>query len=194
MSKGMKRFGKLICLLLVLVLVGVGIYHAYFYFLKKAYPIEYEDIVTQETAKYEIEPSLVYAVIRSESSFRPQAKSTAGAMGLMQLTPETFQWLQTKVNPGEPMDDTALNDPKVNIRYGVYLLSLLRSQYDDETVVPCAYNAGMGNVNKWLKNVETSPDGETLSSIPIEETRNYVDRVLKSKEMYEKLYGDQIQS
>ncbi|MCI9272458.1 MAG: lytic transglycosylase domain-containing protein [Clostridiales bacterium] len=190
----MKRFGKLICLLLVLVLVGVGIYHAYFYFLKKAYPIEYEDIVTQETAKYEIEPSLVYAVIRSESSFRPQAKSTAGAMGLMQLTPETFQWLQTKVNPGEPMDDTALNDPKVNIRYGVYLLSLLRSQYDDETVVLCAYNAGMGNVNKWLKNVETSPDGETLSSIPIEETRNYVDRVLKSKEMYEKLYGDQIQS
>ena len=194
MSKGMKRFGKLICLLLVLVLVGVGIYHDYFYFLKKAYPIEYEDIVTQETAKYEIEPSLVYAVIRSESSFRPQAKSTAGAMGLMQLTPETFQWLQTKVNPGEPMDDTALNDPKVNIRYGVYLLSLLRSQYDDETVVLCAYNAGMGNVNKWLKNVETSPDGETLSSIPIEETRNYVDRVLKSKEMYEKLYGDQIQS
>lgn len=194
MSKGMKRFGKLVCLLLVLALVGVGIYQAYFFLLKKAYPIEYEDIVIQETAKYEIEPSLVYAVIRSESSFRPKAKSKAGAMGLMQLTPETFQWLQSKVKPEEPLDDSALNDPEINIRYGVYLLYLLRRQYDDDTVVLCAYNAGMGNVNRWLSNTQTSSDGETLTSIPIEETRNYVDRVLKSKEMYEKLYGKQIQS
>lgn len=194
MSKGMKRFGKMVCLLLVLALVGVGIYQAYFFLLKKAYPIEYEDIVIQETAKYEIEPSLVYAVIRSESSFQPKAKSKAGAMGLMQLTPETFQWLQSKVKPEEPLDDSALNDPEINIRYGVYLLYLLRRQYDDDTVVLCAYNAGMGNVNRWLSNTQTSSDGETLTSIPIEETRNYVDRVLKSKEMYEKLYGKRIQS
>lgn len=194
MSRGMKRFCKLICLLLVLVVVGIGIYQAYFFFLKKAYPMDYEDIITQETAKYEIEPALVYAVIRSESSFRPEAKSRAGAVGLMQLTPETFEWLQSKVNTGEPMDESRLTDPETNIKYGVYLLSILHSRYANETAMLCAYNAGIGNADRWLADEETSPDGKTLISIPYPETRNYVDRVLKSKEMYERLYGDQLQS
>lgn len=191
MSKTMGRLIKACCLLLILVLVGIGLYQAYFFFLKKAYPIQYEDIIAQETEKYGIEPALVYAVIRSESSFQPDAESSAGALGLMQLTPETFEWLQSKVHPGEPMEESTLLDPETNIRYGVYLLSILQSRYSNETVVLCAYNAGIGNTDRWLQNSEHSPDGETITDIPYPETRTYVERVLKSKEMYQKLYFDQ---
>ena len=97
--------------------------------------------------------------------------------------------LQTKVHSGDSMDESALTDPDTNIEYGVYLLSLLSSRYENEITILCAYNAGMGNADRWLKNPETSSDGKTVTSIPYPETRNYVDRVLRSKEMYEKLYG-----
>ncbi len=192
MTKGMKRLCKGICLLLVLAVVGIGIYQAYFFFLKKAYPMEYQDIVTQQAEKYQVEPALIYAVIRSESNFRPEVESSAGAIGLMQLTPETFEWLQTKINTGEPMDKSALTDPTINIEYGVYLLSLLSSRYDSEITILCAYNAGMGNADRWLQDTETSSDGKTITAIPYPETKSYVDRVLQSKEMYQKLYGDQL--
>lgn len=193
MTKGMKRLCKGVCLLLVLAVVGIGIYQAYFFFLKKAYPMEYQDIIAQKAEKYQVEPALIYAVIRSESNFRPEVESSAGAIGLMQLTPETFEWLQTKIHTGEPMDESALTDPDTNIEYGVYLLSLLSRRYDNEITILCAYNAGMGNADRWLQNTETSSDGKTITSIPYPETKNYVDRVLQSKEMYEKLYGDQLQ-
>ena len=110
----------------------------------------------------------------------------------MQLTPETFEWLQTKINTGEPMDKSALADPTINIEYGVYLLSLLSSRYDSEITILCAYNAGMGNADRWLQDTETSSDGKTITAIPYPETKSYVDRVLQSKEMYQKLYGDQL--
>ena len=115
MTKGMKRLCKGVCLLLVLAVVGIGIYQAYFFFLKKAYPMEYQDIIAQKAEKYQVEPALIYAVIRSESNFRPEVESSAGAIGLMQLTPETFEWLQTKIHTGEPMDESALTDPDTNI-------------------------------------------------------------------------------
>ena len=81
MTKGMKRLCKGVCLLLVLVVVGIGIYQAYFFFLRKAYPMEYQDIVIQKAEKYQVEPALIYAVIRSESNFRPEVESSAGAVG-----------------------------------------------------------------------------------------------------------------
>ena len=77
---------------------------------------------------------------------------------------------------------------KINIDYGVYLLSLLKNRYNDESVALCAYNAGIGAVDKWLSNPEYSDDKKTLKEIPYKETKNYVFRVLKSKEKYKNLY------
>lgn len=178
----------LITLLVVVVLAGAGIYFGYSYFMEQAYPLRYEDIVTREAEKYDIDPALVYGVIRSESSFRPEVVSHAGAIGLMQLTPETFDWLQKKINDGEHMASERLKEPEVNIAYGVYFLSLLKERFQNEREMLAAYNAGMGAVSRWLEDGEYSADGETLSAIPYPETEAYIERVLQSRDMYHKLY------
>lgn len=190
MSRGAKITLKIVALVLVLAVAGVGVYQAYFYFLKRSYPLKYEEIVTEEAAKYDIEPALIYAIIKTESGFNPSAQSSAGAVGLMQLMPNTFSWLQTKVNDGEQMDKSRLTDPEVNITYGVYFVSLLKSVYENEQVILSAYNAGMGTVDNWLKDSALSDDGKTLKSIPWKQTNAYVDNVLSSRDMYRRLYFD----
>lgn len=178
----------LITLLVVVVLAGVGLYFGYSFFMQQAYPLKYEDIVTKEAEKYDVDPALVYGVIRSESSFRPDVESRAGAIGLMQLTPETFDWLQKKINDGEHMAAERLKDPEVNIEYGVYFLSLLKEKFGSEREMLAGYNAGMNAVARWLEDSAYSADGETLTQIPYPETETYVKRVLESRDMYNRLY------
>lgn len=151
------------------------------------YPREYREIVRREAAVYDLDENLVYAMIKAESDFDAQAKSSAGALGLMQMTPGTFEWMQTKLE--ETHDTDALFEPKVSIRYGCALIRLLLDEYEDLTVALAAYNAGMGNVTSWLSDAEYSADGVTLKAIPFGETRHYVERVLRYKENYEIIYG-----
>ena len=112
--------------------------------------------------------------------------SSVGAVGLMQMMPETFYWMQTHV--GETYDESALYEPEVSIRFGCALLRLLLSEYGDLTVALCAYNAGMGNVASWLSDSAYSDDGKTLKAIPFGETEAYVQKVLQYKETYEEIY------
>ena len=151
------------------------------------YPKKYSRIVSEQAKAYALEENLVYAVIRAESNFDPAAVSPVGARGLMQLMPETFEWMQTHV--GGEYDEDALFDPAVNIRFGCALLRLLLNEYGDLSVALCAYNAGIGNVTSWLSDGAYSEDGITLQVIPFEETRLYVQKVLQYKEIYEELYG-----
>ena len=188
MSHRGKGYLKLASLLLVLIVAGAGVYHAYYYFMKRAYPIAYADIVTAEAQKYGMEPAMIYAIIRTESNFRPSVVSDAGAVGLMQVMPDTFEWLQKRSGREELLDKSSLTDPQVNIQYGVYLLSVLVKEYTNEKTALSAYNAGMGTVGRWLADDAISSDGITLETIPYEETGQYVDKVLKSREMYRKLY------
>lgn len=152
-----------------------------------AYPKKYSRIVSEQAKAYELEESLVYAVIKAESNFDPKAESPVGALGLMQLMPDTFEWMQSHV--GGEYDTDALFDPAVNIRFGCALLRLLLNEYGDLRVALCAYNAGMGNVTSWLSDGTYSEDGITLQLIPFDETRLYVQKVLQYKETYEELYG-----
>lgn len=151
------------------------------------YPREYMAIVEKQAEAFELDESLVYAVIKAESEFDAEAKSHAGAVGLMQMMPDTFLWMQTKLD--EAHDVEALYEPKISIRFGCALLRLLLDQYDDLTVALCAYNAGMGNVTSWLSDTEYSKDGITLDHIPFDETRLYVQKVLRYKKNYENIYG-----
>ncbi len=184
----MKNKGKTIILLLFLV-VGIGtmIYYGYNFFLKKAYPIEYDEYVSKYSEKYNVEKALVFAVIKSESNFREEAQSKAGAIGLMQIMPETFEWLK-KHHKLWDIENNNLIDPEINIKCGVYLISLLQKRYESDEVAISAYNAGLGNVDKWLMNKNYSIDGKTLIKIPYKDTAAYVKNVLKSREIYRKLY------
>lgn len=153
------------------------------------YPQKYEQQVQKYAKEFGVEEPLIYSVIRTESGFRPEVVSSAGAMGLMQLMPSTFDWLQQELEGSVTYSSDSLLDPDVNIRYGTYLLSkLLKEHNGDIKTAAAAYNAGTANVQSWLSDGAYSQDGKTLSNIPFDETRTYVDRVSEGYEMYKKIY------
>lgn len=154
--------------------------------LKLFYPMKYTEFVEKYSAEYGVEPELVYAVIKTESSFNPDAVSYAEAVGLTQITPETFDWIKTKL--GEEEKNLSLNDPETSIKYGAFLLGYLINEFGDTDTAVAAYHAGRGRVNGWLDDKKISPDGKTLNQIPIPETAHYVKKVNKALNIYNKLY------
>ena len=178
------------CLLLA-ALLAAGVFAlrwAHTRFLRRMYPRGYAEIVVREAGQNGLEPALVYAVIRAESNFDPDAESSAGALGLMQLTPDTFEWLRRGEPDAEGYSDADLRRPEINIRYGCRFLALLLQKYGVRRTALCAYNAGMGTVNSWLKDAGLSKDGRNLDSIPYAETRGYADAVEKNYRQYQQLY------
>lgn len=188
----MKIFKKILiacAVAAILLLLGYfALSRGYDFFMKKAYPLQYTDIVAKEATANGLDPALVYSVIKAESNFDPDARSHAGAVGLMQMTPDTFEWVQTKLKSDTKYTEKDLYTPEVNIRYGCKLLSMLLEKYSRKATALSAYNAGIGTVNAWLKNPNISKDGAAIDNIPYEETRNYVDAVLKNYDNYSKLY------
>ncbi len=154
-------------------------------FLRKTYPQKYAESVEKYTAEYDVPESVVYAVIKTESGFIPDAVSQKGAIGLMQITPDTFDWLCSKT--GDEANSLLLYEPDTNIRYGTYFLSLLHNEYKAWDTVYAAYNAGRGRVNSWLASEEYNNNGR-LKNIPYEETASYVKKVEKAQSVYARLY------
>ena len=153
-----------------------------------AYPTDYSEIVEEKAAEYDVPLSVVYAVIRTESNFDPEAESWVGARGLMQITKESYEWMDYyRGETGATWGD--FYTPEVNVDYGVWLLSYLHGLFGEWETVYAAYNAGPNAVKKWLGNPEYSLDGKTLDKIPYEETSNYREKVSKYREDYQRIYG-----
>ncbi len=179
---------EVVFLLLLLAGVALLLREGYRRYMKAAYPLKYTELVQTWADEYDIPQSLVYAVIRTESAFDPDAVSWADARGLMQLTADTLDWAKSKAGDKEELTAEDLFRPEINIRYGVYVLKLLGEQFKEEDTVLAAYNAGMGNVRKWLADPAYSDDGVVLKDIPFKETREYVGRVRDAQAMYQELY------
>ena len=154
------------------------------------HPLFYADWITYYADYFELDPALVSAVILSESSFDPMAESRLGARGLMQLMPDTAQWVAHKLNEDdESYTFDKLYEPEAGIRYGCWYLGYLSRRFGgDATKIICAYHAGQGNVDAWLANEQYSKDGVTLDVIPYENTATYCSRVLKARDVYRKHY------
>lgn len=153
------------------------------------YPLKYREAVSHYAEANSLPESLVYAVIHTESVFDPDAVSSVDARGLMQITRDTFNWAQHKMGLEKPLDyDEYCFDPDVNIRYGTYLIKILYDEYGSYQLALCAYHAGRGNLNGWLRDPAYSSDGETLDSIPFKDTNWYVHRVDETRQIYQKLY------
>lgn len=151
------------------------------------YPQKYSEYVDKAAEEYGLDPALIYAVIRTESGFDADAQSDAGACGVMQMMPSSFEWLQEKRGcAGEYSEDDLFN-PEICIDYGSYLLKYFYDYYGTERSAVAAYNAGFV-VGDWLADSNYSSDGINLDTIPYPETSNYVERVESAKEMYIKLY------
>lgn len=181
------RIVKNILLVIIAVcVVFLVVYYSYLLTLRNyVYPIEYKQEVLKESEENGLDWALVFAVIKVESNFNPNALSKKGAVGLMQLKPSTADYV-AKLKGQEQVD---LYNPKVNIEYGCYYLKYLIEKFKNINTAVCAYNAGEGKVSSWLRNSEYSKDGKTLDTIPFPETKEYLDRIEKTFNKYKKLYG-----
>ena len=157
-------------------------------FLRLQFPARYSEYVERYAEEMNVNPNLVYAIIKNESNFRRNAQSPVGAMGLMQLMEPTAYDVAHKHGVMSEFTIDDIFEPSVNIRLGTwYFANLYHNVFDGNLVnALAAYNAGQGNVNEWLRNPDWVEDG-TLVYIPFGETRRYVERVLNALEVYERL-------
>lgn len=161
------------------------------------YPLRYEQTILEQAAAYEVDPYLVASVIRVESNFKADKRSPKGAIGLMQLMPPTAEWIAKQEGDEASVLDR-LDEPDVNVRYGVWYIRSLRMQFvaegatkDEEIArIAAAYNAGPGNVERWLAEGVWSGSLTDSGSIPFGETRHYVQRVFYYYQKYTKTYPE----
>lgn len=183
--KAKKLTDLLLIFLLVFSLLGV-IYFGSVSILKTLYPRRYSEFVEIYASENNLSEDFVFAVIECESGFDKNAVSYLDAKGLMQIMPETFLWLQEK--RGEKLSEESIFDPETAIDYGCYFYGMLMNQFGDEATAVAAYHAGAASVEEWLSNPEYSDDGKTLKDIPYPSTKKYVERVMKTKNIYHNLY------
>ena len=150
------------------------------------YPLKFKQMVFELSDKYGLERALIFSIIKVESGFDGKATSPAGAIGLMQITPNTAKYI-AKLQGIEEYD---LTSPNTNIAFGCFYVKYLIVKFDDLNTALVAYNAGEGNVALWLNNPKYSSDKKTLKYIPFKESREYVEKINETFIKYKKLYGN----
>ena len=179
-DKNKRKIWTVLCILLVL-------FTAFFlrgYVVYKVYPLENEDLISKYSKQYSIDEYLVCAVISAESGFDETALSSKGAMGLMQIMPDTGEWAASKAGI-DNFETNMLYDPETNIMLGCWYLNYLSDVFDgDIKIVLAAYNAGPSRVREWI-----DADG-VLREIPYIETENYIIKIEKNYSIYKGLYAD----
>lgn len=183
---GLKAF----IVILILVFACAGLYFGYKYWIASTHPVRYSQYIEIYADQNDIDKYLVYAVIKTESGFDPEAVSNVGARGLMQIMEETFDWIKYKLGDDETQYSDMF-DPKDNIRYGCYLLGYLYDEFGNIDATMAAYHAGRGKVNEWLADPRYSSDGIHLDNIPISDTAHYVDKINKAMDIYIELYDNE---
>jgi soluble lytic murein transglycosylase len=154
------------------------------------YPLEHTGAIRAAARRYDLDPALVAAVIYAESRFDEHAVSAQGAVGLMQVLPETAQQIAGE-SGGVTFTTDDLEDPRVNVRYGCYYLRHALDAYDgDLRAAVASYNAGMGAVSEW--RTDGAGRDLRLGDIPYPETRAYVKKVLEARRVYRESYGERL--
>ena len=195
--KKKKRAGGaavLISIVLVLLLAALMLFWTRVWQPKKMrliYPLLYREELLAASAEFEIDPCMLAALVYCESSYQADAVSHVGAIGLMQIMPETGQWLSGKVDLKSEYATERLYEPEVNLRLGCWYLDYLYDRYDGQwQEALTAYIAGQGQVDKWLKDPELSADGKHLDVIPGQDVKEYAAKVMRIHENYKTAYPD----
>ena len=153
------------------------------------YPYPYQELVELYAKANGVDSALVASVIMNESRFQNDARSSRGAIGLMQIMPETAQWIALQLGD-DNFSLEKLHDPETNIRYGVWYLAELQREFAGNNILAlAAYNAGRGTVRDWIEEGDWPWTFHALDKIPYPETRSYVKNVLQNRIRYEKLYS-----
>lgn len=172
-----KFFNKFLILIVSFIFIFIAVIYL-------AFPLKYREDIKENCDKFRVDFYLVIAVVKTESNFVPDANSNKGAIGLMQIMPPTAEYIAESILNEELGD---VYQPKINIRYGVAYLKYLQDKFSDDYTSLAAYNAGEGNVVRWLKDERYSKDGK-LVEIPFKETKKYVESILFYKKIYKIIY------
>ena len=180
---------KLIIIILViaLILFGIKYYNLDNELMKKIYVKNYSNYVEKYSKENNLDENLVYAIIKAESNFKEGAVSSSGAVGLMQLMETTADDVARKMNMDFKID--LLYQAEDNIKIGTKYYKTLYDKYKNNAVALMAYNAGSGNVDRWIQEGTIKSDGTDAENIPYKETNNYVRKILRDYEIYKELYG-----
>jgi len=190
MKRKPKKIRRRFVLLLLLIVVGLLFVQSE-WLGRTIYPIYYQDEIKEYAARYQLDPLLVASIIRVESNFKPDAVSPKGALGMMQVMPDTAQWILKNEDMGQHTVDDVIRDPKVGIQVGTWYLQSLLKQFDGRLALSlAAYNAGPGKVKQWVANNVWDGSEEHLSDIPFGETRRYVQRVFYFYNKYKQVHRD----
>lgn len=178
----------------VLLLLFLGFVVLIFFntqWLTLFYPIHYKDEIRQHAIENNIDPFMVAAIIRVETNYKADQESVKGALGVMQLMPDTAKWVIGKANLPDVSLESLKREPDKNIQIGSWYLKSLYDQFEgNEIAVIAAYNAGPTKVRSWIKNGKWNGQLETSKDIPFGETRHYVQRVAHYYEQYVKIYKE----
>ena len=190
----MKKAIVVLVVLIVLLCLTFGGYVIYQRVLYERalrnYPVAYAEVIDRNAKEFALDPYLVISIMRCESSFDSEAVSNRGAIGLMQVMPDTGEWIAHKLDMDDSFVTSMLYDPEVNVRFGCWYLQFLDGRFDgDRKQMIAAYNAGHHAVEKWLEDPAYAQDG-ALFFIPYESTATYYDRVMAAYENYTSLYPE----
>lgn len=183
----MKRVFKILLIILIIIifsLISIKIFNIDRRVLMAFYPDDYSLFVEQYSKQYSVDKGIIYAIIKNESNFKTDVSSNKGAKGLMQLMQATAEEVAQILELGA----IDLADANTNIQLGTKYFSMLYEKYNNTELALAAYNAGSGNVDKWIENGIISKGGENIENIPYKETNMYVRKVMLAKEIYELLY------
>ena len=169
----MKKFFRLVIFLLILSVFAVCA-------VARLFPLDYKENIIRHSKEYGVSPSLIAAIIKAESNWQADAVSPAGAKGLMQLSDNTFNWIAT--------ENADIFSPETNIKYGTFYFAKLFNTYDDINTSLAAYNAGSGNVDRWLTDSRYSENGKTIISTPYGETNRYIKKIGFYQKIYDWIY------
>lgn len=174
------KWGAIIVIFIILVMI-----FAYKVIIKKIYPLKYNQYVEKYSEEFEVDKYLVYAIIKGESNFDKNASSSKNAIGLMQLLQETADEIGEKMG----IEEVDLYNEETNIKIGTKYISDLIKIYDGNiNLAIIAYNAGTGNVNKWIENGTIKEDGSDIENVPYKETNMYIRKVLRDYKIYQYIY------
>ena len=187
-----KRHGCSSVLLIFILMIG-GFAAVYFFggfYREMFYPIKYEEYVEKYAEENGLDKYFVYAVIKNESNFSPEAVSGVGAVGLMQIMPDAFDWAKFKKKDERGLEFDDMKNPEYNIEYGTFMIGYYLNEFGGCREAMAAYHSGRGDVKNWLKDPDCSKDGKTLDVIPTPATASYVDKVMNTYEAYKNLYEE----
>jgi soluble lytic murein transglycosylase len=186
----MKNRSKRKRLILPLILIVLGALFVQSEWLGRyIYPISFTEEIKQSAVDYELDPLLIAAIIRVESNYKLDAVSSKGAVGIMQIMPDTAEWILKQDNFGKLSVKDASKEAQAGIKLGSWYVKELNRQFDNNMVVSlAAYNAGPGKVSQWLDQGIWNGKEQNIRDIPYGETRHYVQRVMYYYKKYQKIY------